>query len=395
MIPARQPCPRWPRTTSMSRCWFVVALLVQGAPGGVSAQSPQPAGAVNRPAEASPRTSLAGRPSPHSRSASRAAAPGPRRSNQDPAVVRADGASRIATVAGQAGVVQAGAVVVTADCRQCGRRGCNECRGDGGRLGLHCNGRCDAGGCPAHCPVKPDQFGYYATRWRNWPGQAVRQVSHFDPATTPVIPPRSQVPTADEEAGVGPEEPPEDSPETGEGDPSVGAGGTEGTSGMADAPDDGVPEESGHQQENGDRGRSDAPALDDESAAAADEDADMSAPGRDDDSARPDADQLDRLLEPPSRGATSGPAAETNASDMPGAATPINPLRKARFPAVPASVGAGVAQNPSAPESSSPTPSRRPVEAGQWRPSRRGMPAGDIAAPLMRGVTANPGNPLR
>ena len=124
----------------------------------------------------------------------------------DAGVVRAGGAVSEGR-ADQGGVRQAGATVATADCHHCGRRGCNQCRPAGGRLGLPCNGKCDAGGCPAHCPVRPDQFGYYATRWRSWPGQAVRQVSHFDPATTPVSPPRTQVPTIDEESGFDPDDP--------------------------------------------------------------------------------------------------------------------------------------------------------------------------------------------
>jgi hypothetical protein len=50
--------------------------------------------------------------------------------------------------------------------------------------------------------VRPDQFGYYATRWRSWPGQGVKQVGHFDPATTPAVPPRSEVPGMAEELAL-------------------------------------------------------------------------------------------------------------------------------------------------------------------------------------------------
>ena len=99
-----------------------------------------------------------------------------------------------ATVSADGGVVLAGGAIASADCRQCGRQDCGKCRPVGDRLGLHCNGLCEQGGCPAHCPVRPDQFGYYATRWRSWPGQGVKQVGHFDPATTPAVPPRSEVP---------------------------------------------------------------------------------------------------------------------------------------------------------------------------------------------------------
>ena len=99
------------------------------------------------------------------------------------------------------GVVLAGHAVA-ADCRQCGQRGCGKCRPAGGRLDLPCNGLCEQGGCPAHCPVRPDQFGYYATRWRSWPGQSVKQVGNFDPATTPVVPPRSEVPKMADELAL-------------------------------------------------------------------------------------------------------------------------------------------------------------------------------------------------
>ncbi len=107
-----------------------------------------------------------------------------------------------ATVIGDGGVVLAGGVVASADCRQCGRQDCGKCRPAADRLGLHCNGLCEQGGCPAHCPVRPDQFGYYATRWRSWPGQGVKQVGHFDPATTPVVPPRSEVPSMADELAL-------------------------------------------------------------------------------------------------------------------------------------------------------------------------------------------------
>lgn|GEM_PF-1062348 len=107
-----------------------------------------------------------------------------------------------ATVSADGGVVLAGGAMANADCRQCGRQDCGKCRPAGDRLGLHCNGLCEQGGCPAHCPVRPDQFGYYATRWRSWPGQGVKQVGHFDPATTPAVPPRSEVPGMAEELAL-------------------------------------------------------------------------------------------------------------------------------------------------------------------------------------------------
>jgi len=56
-------------------------------------------------------------------------------------------------------------------------------------------------GCPAHCPVRPATFGYYDTQWRTWPGHGIEQTSRTEPAA-PVMPPKSEVPTADEESPV-------------------------------------------------------------------------------------------------------------------------------------------------------------------------------------------------
>lgn len=56
-------------------------------------------------------------------------------------------------------------------------------------------------GCPAHCPVRPASFGFYGTQWRTWPGQQVIQAALAEPAP-PVMPPKSEVPTADEESPV-------------------------------------------------------------------------------------------------------------------------------------------------------------------------------------------------
>jgi len=69
-----------------------------------------------------------------------------------------------------------------------------------GRCEGHCaNGGCGKPGCPAQCPVRPDRFGFYGTQWRSWPGQGVVQAS-FTEAATPVRPPKSEVPDADEES---------------------------------------------------------------------------------------------------------------------------------------------------------------------------------------------------
>ena len=96
--------------------------------------------------------------------------------------------------------------------------GPRECRGACG------NGSCGQPGCPAYCPVRPCEFGFYGTEWRTWPGRGVVQRAGYDEAAAPVAPPKSEVPTADEESpapidtGEGPaapepEEPAEESTE--------------------------------------------------------------------------------------------------------------------------------------------------------------------------------------
>lgn len=111
------------------------------------------------------------------------------------------------------------------------RRGCvDECRGATCPHG-HCkhagcrHGACGVPGCPAHCPVRPASFGFYGTQWRSWPGHDVVQAAHAEPAA-PVMPPKSEVPSADEESPVpgfelpapepdaAPETEPEAAPET-------------------------------------------------------------------------------------------------------------------------------------------------------------------------------------
>ena len=84
----------------------------------------------------------------------------------------------------------------------CGHAGCR-------------HGDCDVPGCPAHCPVRPASFGFYGTQWRTWPGQDVAQATHVEPAA-PVMPPKSEVPTADEESPVPGFELPAPEPEGGE-----------------------------------------------------------------------------------------------------------------------------------------------------------------------------------
>ena len=65
--------------------------------------------------------------------------------------------------------------------------------------------QCAAG---APCPARPAHFGYYATQWRNWPDAGQAPVSTTG-AATPVSPPRSVVPRADEESPRQPPAPPD------------------------------------------------------------------------------------------------------------------------------------------------------------------------------------------
>ena len=100
-------------------------------------------------------------------------------------------------------VVPAGGVIAARRASQCGnacgRADCQKCRGS--KVCRH-KGACgpEVPGCPAHCPVRPDRFGYYQTNWRRWPGQTVVPAS-FSDAAVPVSPPRSVVPGMDDEAG--------------------------------------------------------------------------------------------------------------------------------------------------------------------------------------------------
>lgn len=74
------------------------------------------------------------------------------------------------------------------------------------------NGGCEIPGCPACCPVRPASFGFYGTQWRTWPGHGVMHAAHEEPAA-PVMPPRSEVPSADEESPIPDFEPPAPEPE--------------------------------------------------------------------------------------------------------------------------------------------------------------------------------------
>jgi hypothetical protein len=90
-----------------------------------------------------------------------------------------------------------GARAAHADCRECRRAACPQCRLAAERHPGH--GPCQHGLCPAHCPVRPDVFGFYGTQWRRWPSANVIQVSN-DEAATPARPPRSIVPAPLEES---------------------------------------------------------------------------------------------------------------------------------------------------------------------------------------------------
>jgi hypothetical protein len=90
-----------------------------------------------------------------------------------------------------------GAMQGQAACSQCRRSACPQCRLAEGHHQGHA--QCQHGLCPAHCPVRPDVFGFYGTKWRKWPGDGVVQASNNE-AATPVRPPRAEVPGVEEES---------------------------------------------------------------------------------------------------------------------------------------------------------------------------------------------------
>lgn len=102
------------------------------------------------------------------------------------------------------------AVVPAGGCQGCKATSCRTCRNR--QSGHHAG--CRDGKCHAHCPVRPQEFGFYGTQWRRWPAAGVAPVS-YDDAVTPVTPPKSQVPRSDEESRRDPSEPatPEPQPE--------------------------------------------------------------------------------------------------------------------------------------------------------------------------------------
>lgn len=69
-------------------------------------------------------------------------------------------------------------------------------------LAMPCPGRepgLPAGTCGPESSVRPGQFGYHQTRWRQWPGAAPASATPRD-FGPPVSPPRAIVPDADEES---------------------------------------------------------------------------------------------------------------------------------------------------------------------------------------------------
>lgn len=95
-------------------------------------------------------------------------------------------------------VMQAGGTASGhAKCSQCQRSACPQCRLAEGHK--HAHSHCQHGLCPAHCPVRPDVFGFYGTQWRRWPGSGVVQAANNE-AATPVRPPRAEIPGAEEES---------------------------------------------------------------------------------------------------------------------------------------------------------------------------------------------------
>ncbi|MDA1040622.1 MAG: hypothetical protein O3A37_10090 [Planctomycetota bacterium] len=64
------------------------------------------------------------------------------------------------------------------------------------------------GPCAACCPVRPEQFGFYATQWRPWPGPVAVASPRPVDIPTPVSPPRSVVPDIDRERDGEPLPPP-------------------------------------------------------------------------------------------------------------------------------------------------------------------------------------------
>ena len=299
----------------------------------------------------------------------------------------AGGRQTSAVVSADGGVVRAGHAVATADCRQCGQRGCGKCRPAGGRLDLPCNGLCEQGTCPAHCPVRPDQFGYYATRWRSWPGQGVKQVGHFDSASTPVVPPRSEVPgMADELALPNQQEEggPDDEEEEKDGEEMPGDG----------APSDEPPAVRAEAEEAGDASKPVDAKEEDAPAAAVDAEAtgNVSFDRPSDDTGAAAALPAGTFAGTARANLGRGTRAESTPDSRGNVVQSIEPVE-----AEESDPGAGDREPPKLR-----SPAQKPVErnervVGRWRVKAAVAGATEVetAANPLRGVTAQPGNPLR
>jgi len=93
-------------------------------------------------------------------------------------------------------MVDAAVVPAGGACRGCREGHCRTCR-PGGHHGHQAG--CRDGKCHPYCPVRPQEFGFYGTQWRRWPGQGIVPVANVQDAT-PTRPPKSAVPGADEES---------------------------------------------------------------------------------------------------------------------------------------------------------------------------------------------------
>lgn len=90
-------------------------------------------------------------------------------------------------------VVDSAVVPAGGACRGCREGHCRTCRPGGHHAG------CRDGKCHPYCPVRPQEFGFYGTQWRRWPGQGIVPAAHVQDAT-PARPPKSAVPGVDEES---------------------------------------------------------------------------------------------------------------------------------------------------------------------------------------------------
>jgi hypothetical protein len=90
-------------------------------------------------------------------------------------------------------VVDSAVVPAGGACRGCREGHCRTCRPGGHHAG------CRDGKCHPYCPVRPQEFGFYGTQWRRWPGQGILPAAHVQDAT-PSRPPKSAVPKVDEES---------------------------------------------------------------------------------------------------------------------------------------------------------------------------------------------------